>query len=294
MTEMLINNKIPHNKKRNVGLIYEFFSRYITRALLDSREEDIKKAKILIRKHFNKSTDLYKELRLFKTLKETKVSNREAAIRLIEKVKTLSATQSQSRLDLEKTSLIHEINQTLNDSNFFNQNVEDYKLYGSIQILLNSWRGHEINENISAVFHFEELLIEQMLSPKQEEHNTSTTTSTPSSGGEEVNRLVVDIMINKINEKFDSLNEEQKRIITLYALQEDNTEARKELGFIFENLKSSINGIVLNEQNNETRQKLDEIKTMINNDYNDIHNLNDDTVTFYLGMSKLEKELANG
>jgi chaperonin cofactor prefoldin len=90
------------------------------------------------------------------------------------------------------------------------------------------------------------------------------------------------------------LNEEQKRIITLYALQEDNNEARKELGFIFENLKSSINGIVLNEQNNETRQKLDEIKTMINNDYNDIRNLNDETVTFYLGMSKLEKELANG
>jgi hypothetical protein len=293
MAKMITKNRIVHNKKKNVGLIYEFICRYMAKALLESREEDVKKAKILFKKHFNNSTELYKELKLFRVLKETKVSNRDAAIRLIEKVKELAVTQNQSKLDLEKINLVNDINQTLKDPNFFKQNIEDHKLYSSIQILLNSWRGHKINENISAVFHFEELLIEHMLLPNNI-NNVTNLTSDHSNNGEEVNRLIVDIMINKINEKFDSLNEEQKRIITLYVLQQNNDEAKKELGFIFENLKSSINNFELSEENEEIKKKLNEIKLMINNDYNDINNLNDETVTFYLGMSKLKRELIDG
>jgi superfamily I DNA and RNA helicase len=208
----MINNKITHNKKRNVGLLYEFFSRYIAKALLENKTEDLEKAKSLIRKHFNTTTDLYKELKLFKMLYETEVSNKDFAIHLVNRVKEVVKTQSQSRLDLEKTSLIHEINQTLADNGFFNQNVPNYKILGTIQILLNSWRNTDlINENFDKIIEFELLLIEHLLTPKNINKNSTQVKNLPSN--QNINKLVIDVMANKINKKFVSLNEEQKKAV---------------------------------------------------------------------------------
>ena len=289
MTEML-NNKIAHNKKRNIGLIYEFFSRYIAKAILESRQNDVEKAKILIRKHFNKSTDLYRELRLFKTLYETRVTNRDAAVHLVNRVRDVVKNQSQARLDLEKTGLIHEINQTLTGQDFFNQNITDYKLFGTIQILLNSWRNPEtLNENIGTVTQFEEILFEHLMSPKKTQIAESNTET-----DKDVNKLVVDIMADKVNKKFDNLNEDQKKIVSLYVLQEESEPARKELELILEGLRDSVKSIIARNKNEGiVIAKLDEVNEMLDNDYKDIK-LNDEVVTFYLGISKLEKELLNG
>lgn len=282
---MLTYNKIPHNKKRNVGLVFEFFSRYIAKAMLESRQQDVDKAKTLIRKHFNKSTDLYKELKMFKALKDTKVNNRDSAERLIAKVKTLAENQSQARLDLEKTSLIHEINQVLNDPSFFNQSIDEYKVMGAIQILLNSWRSKDLNESIGTMFQFEEIVIDQMLLEE------SKVVEEPMAD-EDTSHLVINIMIKKINDQFGSLNEEQRKIISLYVLQEQNEVAKKELTSIFENLKQEI--AYLSENNDEFKNKLVELNEMANNEYQDISNVNDDTVTFFLGVSQINKELRNG
>jgi galactitol-specific phosphotransferase system IIB component len=285
----MINNKITHNKKRNVGLLYEFFSRYIAKALLENKTEDLEKAKSLIRKHFNTTTDLYKELKLFKMLYETEVSNKDFAIHLVNRVKEVVKTQSQSRLDLEKTSLIHEINQTLADNGFFNQNVPNYKILGTIQILLNSWRNTDlINENFDKIIEFELLLIEHLLTPKNINKNSTQVKNLPSN--QNINKLVIDVMANKINKKFVSLNEEQKKIINLYMFK--NEETKQELIDVLKKLnKKTIDYISENLKNNETT-KFVEIKNLLENEYKNINeNLNDDTITFYLGISKLTKEL---
>jgi hypothetical protein len=288
MTEM-INNKITHNKKRNVGLVYEFFTRYISKAILEHRETDVNKAKIIIKKHFNKSTDLYKELRLFKTLRESSFDNRDSAIHLINRVREIVKNQSQSRLDLEKTGLIHEINQGLSDQNFFNQNITNYKVFGTIQTLLNSWRNSEILlENLSVVSQLEEVLIQHLLTNKKQ--NNVIVESVDGSQGE-VNNLVINIMTDKINKKFESLNESQKKIINLYVFQDENESAKKELVSILENIKSNMLKVISQEKDSV---RLNEIHEMLKNEYTDTSNVSDDLVTFYLGVSKLEEELKNG
>ena len=59
---------MKHNKKRNVGIIYELLLKHISTKLLEGNKKDAKIATRLIEKHFKKGTELYKEFRLFNAL----------------------------------------------------------------------------------------------------------------------------------------------------------------------------------------------------------------------------------
>ena len=103
-----------HNKKRNVGLLSEFFARYIAKALLEKRFDDIEKAKSVWNKFVNPKTEIYKEFSYFNSLQNSSLKNREIAFNLLETVKHKTKKQNQKKLDEEKSRFIDEINNQLN------------------------------------------------------------------------------------------------------------------------------------------------------------------------------------
>lgn len=285
--------KLKHNKKRNTGLLYEFFARYIGKAILENRDIDISKAKTLLKKHFNKSTDTYKELKLFKALSEGNVSNREQALYLINRVRDAVKLQSQARLDLEKTSLIHEVNANLNSNLFFEETIPDYKKLATIQVLLNTWRDETLKEAISETVQLEERLVEFMLEKKA---TAEQVTEAASMTTEDVDRLVVNIMAEKVNKRYNNLNAEQKDIIRLFVFSKDNEISRKQLSESLEKLKRRFVGTVAahsHEFATDTvlSNKLNEIRNTLQKEYTDTSVITEELVTFYLGLSKLEAEV---
>ena len=80
--------EFKHNKKRNIGLISEFFSRYIATAFIDGRHGDIEKANKIWQKYISPSTETYRELVLFNALHDTALKNKQIAHSLLEKVKS--------------------------------------------------------------------------------------------------------------------------------------------------------------------------------------------------------------
>lgn len=285
--------KLKHNKKRNTGLLYEFFTRYIGKAILDCRDADILKAKTLLKKHFNKSTDIYKELKLFKALSESTVTNRDQALHLINRVREAVRYQSQARLDLEKTSLIHEVNGNLNSEVFFEENIQDYKKLATIQVLLNTWRDETLKEAVGETVQLEERLIEYMLECKvtSEQVNEAAQMTT-----EDVDRLVVNIMTDKVNRKYSNLNLEQKNIISLFVFSKDDPIAMTQLTEALNGLKARFLGSLAahsHEFAGDTvlKNKLEEIRNTLQKDYNDTSAINEELVSFYLGLSKLEGEV---
>lgn len=282
---------MKHNKKRNVGLVYEFLARYLAEAILTNSDTKIAKTKTLLRKHFNKGTDLHKEFRLFKLLHESRVSSHESAVSLIDKVKKTVRLQSQSRLDLEKTSLIHDINSQLNeDQRFFSKTIPDYKTLATIQVLLNRWRTTEettevLQESITEVVDLEDKLVQHLTSTREPEPTSVLSMTT-----DEINGLVVKTMMDKINQKFASvLNETQKKIVQSYAFQDTQslktlmTEVRdRTLVLIDKTLATSL-------PDNDLRQKLQEVNSSLLN--NAVITTDEATIAFYLGVSKLEQEL---
>jgi hypothetical protein len=294
--------KLNHNKKRNVGLIFEFFARYIGRAIVENKDSEIKKAKSILNKHFNKGTDLYKEFHLFKALFETRLQNKESALKLIERVKSQVKLQSQTRLDLEKTGLIHEINQNLNSDSFFNQNIKDYKTYATIQILLNEWRNKDLNEShrISSTAELEDQILSHLTQVSAKPTSFSNIQEMKT---EEIDGLVVNIMTDKLNQKFsDMLNEEQKEIIRLYTFIDDDETSRGSLVQRLQGIKEdfsvlckTVSTISEGSQalNSNAKTKLFEVKNLLEQDFSNFAELNDDTITFYLGLSNLKAEIRN-
>ena len=285
--------KLKHNKKRNIGLLYEFFTRFIGKAILENRDGDIVKAKMLLKKHFNRGTDLYKELKLFKVLSEANVSNREQALHLINRVREAVKYQSQARLELEKTSLIHEVNSNLNADLFFEEAIANYKKLGVIQVLLNTWRDETLKESVvGETVYLEEKLIEFMLLNKSKDDSQQALQMTT----EDVDRLVVNLMTEKVNKKYSNLNEEQKDVIRLYVFSKDDTQAKECLVEKLSGIKTKfLTALPAHSHEFENDKvlidKLSEVKNTLLKEYSDFSSVNDDMVGFYLGLSKLEHEV---
>ena len=282
-------------------MLYEFFARYIGQAIIENRDGDISKAKALLRKHFNTGTDLYKELKLFEALYDTRVASTEAAASLINKVRAAVRYQSPQRLELEKSSLIHEVNTVLNDSEFFNRDMRDYKTRATIQILLNSWRSQDLQESsLGEIAELEDNLLQHLThgasaldqknSPRRDLENVTDMTT------EDVDRLVVNLMTEKVNARFNTtLNEDQKSFVRLYVFSRDDRASRDNLLESLTNLRTRAIGLIERAQKDSpdthTTAKLQNVKDILTASTPNSANLSDDMVTFYLGISKLEKEL---
>ncbi len=286
---------LKHNKKRNAGLLNEFFARYMAKAIIEKRDNDLAKAKELFSKHFHQGTDLHRELKMFTALFETKLVSRDAAVSLIEQVKQGCKLQSQAKIDLEKSALLHEINLYLNDPGFFDQEISGYRDYATIQVLMNHWRGGLLSEHLSEAAQLEDKLIQLITSKSSVQEKRDVLQMT----NQDVDGLVVNLMTEKLNKKYSTaLNENQKKILQLYVFSKEDSSVKTTLVEFLEKMRQkTLSGIqrALNSDKDarKVEGKLQEVKTMLQNDYRDTTQLDDQMVTFYMTVSKLEEELTN-
>lgn len=286
---------LKHNKKRNVGLLNEFFARYMAKAIIEHRDSDLRMAKELFSKHFQAGSTLHRELKLFRTLFETRLHSREAAYSLIEQVKQACKMQSQTKLDLEKTALLHEINLLLGGQTFFDQAIQEYRDHATIQVLLNHWRGGILTEHLGEAAQLEDKLLTQLTQKGTVYEKKEILKMT----NEDVDGLVVNIMTEKLNRKFSAaLNENQKKLLQLYVFSKDSPEAKASLTNLLEGIRSKVianidRALKVDGEAQKVGQKLQEIRSMMDTDYADISSLDDKAVTFYMTVCKLDEDLNN-
>lgn len=282
--------EFKHNKKRNIGLISEFFSRYIAEAFIDDRHEDIAKARKLWEKHVHSKSSTYKELQIFNALHESNLNSKEIAFSMLEKAKSVCKKQSQQKLDEEKAALINEISSVLGDKSFFDRSVPDYKTFASVQVLMNAWRGTGFKGSISDMAQLEEMVLEHILTKKTKPEIDASGVTTS-----EVNSLVVKLMTEKFNAKYNGLlNETQKEIVGLYMLSHDNKDNKDRLVALLEGLKvgtlKALKSPVMTEGLDRIlKSKLGEVISLLES--SDLTNVTDETITFYMSVAKLKEEM---
>jgi hypothetical protein len=294
-----------HNKKRNVGLLNDFFAKYIANALVEQKHSAIEKATALYKKHFLGSAAIAQEWKLFKALYETNVSSKEAAAKLVERVRTLAETTLDSKvLELEKTKLIHEINNSLGDKNFFAREVSDYKLQASIQVLLNNWRDKRLVESLTEMANLEDTLLEHLCRKKDAISGVSTYLEMDNSQiDKEIDGLVVSIMSEKFNSKFGKeLFEEQKNIVSNYVFSKTSDQSKNNLKNTLENIRETtlklVDGALTTKKlgsevlSEHLSKKFMGIKNLLLSEYRDTSKFNDETIMFYMTLVKLQKELS--
>lgn len=176
-----------------MGIIYEQLCRKVSECIIEGDKEQADVALNILKRHFKKGTELYKEFRLFNSLVKTTVSSDTIATRIIERAQNAASDHNSAKLNSEKSQLIKEINHKLDGNAFYHTRVPEYRTYATIQTLLNNWRGG--SENLGKVAEFEQKICEWLVTEKATEKLNEMKTT-------DVNKLTVKIMHEKFNKKY--------------------------------------------------------------------------------------------
>jgi len=279
---------VKHNKKRNVGIIYELLVQYVTNCIIEGKKSDAKKATKIIEKRFAKNTELYKEFRLFHALSNSTVTDTHIVASILCEAKRAARNIDQEKLNKEKSALIRDINYTLNKQDFFYQNVPNYRTLGSIQIAINEWR--EDAPDIGVLIEFEKKIGEHLLSEKSSHEIDKMQQEVDASNSD---KLVFKLMTEKINQKYQNLSREEREIISHYVFygEEDRNYLKAYLNEKRNNVIRLLEDFEDTESNNILIEKVDRVRSSIvalNNE-----EINDNSIVKFLTITKLINELKN-
>ena len=183
-----------HNKKRNVGVIYEVLIKYIAECMVEKRDSDRKVASRIVRKYFSQGTEIFKEYRLFKSLTETTVSTPSVAGSILIEAKRASRSFNNQKLKKEKSNLIREINYQLDSKKLYGIRVQNYRLYATIQTALNEWR-KDVPDDIQKLAEYENKITSWLVAEK-------ASTDPCFDEKKDVDSFVVRIMAEKFNDRY--------------------------------------------------------------------------------------------
>jgi hypothetical protein len=281
-----MSNK-SHNKKRNAGLLYEFLVRSISRALVEGDQKKSATALKILKKHFKPGSELYKEFRLINALIKTTVSSEAVAASILSEAKQAARGYDLNELNREKSILIKHINHSLNDENFYDQQINEYRMYATVQTLINDWRATD--KNIGRLASYEDQLVRWLVSEKVQPEEQII--SEESQG---MSRLLMKVMTKKLNEKYTGiLNDEQKSLVKAYVFSTANSDPSiitKKLQEIKGNVLQRIEAYERTNPNDQyINEKLNGVRERLISE--NVETVDDNTVTRFMLYTKLSTEL---
>ena len=268
-----------HNKKRNVGIIYEQIINFVCGRLIEDDKTSAEKATRIIKKHFREGSQLHKEYKLFKALATTKNTPEQLASSIISEArKACNNMFDSTQLEKDKSFLIRDLNYTFGKGVIFSEKVESYRTYATIQTLLNEWRTSSNNFDKMTEY---EIKLHGMLTDKAENRSDADPIK--------VDKITYQIMNEMFDKKYNTvLNNNQQRLINLYV--DDNEEALVEAFMIskadclkmLESYLMRCDNRILNEKRSRILSKIQDTNVKI---------VNKENLQKFLTIEKLKEEL---
>ena len=273
-----------HNKKRNIGIIYEQIIQFVCKKIMENDEVTSEKAIKIIKEHFADGTQLNKEYKLFKALSDTKnVSSPLANSIIFEAKKACNNMFDGKKLEREKSKLIKNLNYSFGKGVIFKESIKNYRTYATIQTLLNEWRDPQ-NASFDLTTKYE-IKLHESLTEKVESLNESKKI-------QKVDGLTYNLMNNIFEEKYSNLlNESQSKLLKCYAKNDEETLIEsfivlkeETLDYLNDYIDSCDNKVLL-EKYKTVKQNILNVST---------ENTSRDNLQRYLTIAKLKEELLGG
>lgn len=276
---------INHNKKRNVGIVYELLLRAVSAYLVEGDKKRAQLALDIVSQRFSRDTELFKEFRLFNALAKTRVSDTAVSAVILTESKSAARRIDHSKLDREKSLLIRDINHNLNDSMFFHRRISNYRDLATIQTALNEWSLGD-RSDLSKTIMIETKLVEMLRGSEIEAPEAITENI-------QVDSLVVKILNEKFNKKYaGSLTSDQRDLIRDYVLMNSSDGPTPEMiaraNRIKESSMQTLNLIKETEKNQIIQENLSEVKSRVES--LDLSTLDDDKLGRLMTLSQLIEE----
>ena len=274
--------KVKHSKYKNTGILFELLTRQLTSDTITGNQS---KSLSFLKKHFNSKTELLKEYKIYHTLATKKYNKDSQATMLIETLLEAHGKLNKSQLRREKYNLIKEIKETYDINNFFKSKISNYKVMASIFNLLENK-----NASPTSIVNSKTTLLEHItIKPKTVKKNT--VLENYSKQDKDTRLLTYKVLLEKFNNKYSGLGENQKSLLKEYVNSVTNSPALK--SFINKEIKmvkKTITGYSKKVEDKAVAVKLTETKNMIK-PLCKKSSVNDDNVINLLNYYELVNEL---
>ena len=282
--------KIKHSKYKNTGILFELLVRQIT---ADTLKGDDSPAIDLLKKYFVK-TGLGREYKLYESILKSKVISEGKANSLISTILENSKKFNRTSLKRQKYNLINEIKNHYNLESFFGSKIKNYKEIASVYTLIESYNAKEVTD-ISQINNNKVTLLE-FLTKKEILKKKDTILEEFSTYDKDLRQLTYRVLLEKFNDKYDTLSIEQKEILKEFIYSVDSTPALRE----FYNKKVNILKEILSTQSKNikdqaTKIKITEVAKLLT-ELNKTDKVDNDNLVDLLQYYELVKEIqvANG
>ena len=248
--------KVKHSKYKNTGILFELLTRQLTSDTIAGNQP---KALSFLKKHFNKKTELLKEYKIYHTLATQKYDKDSKATMLIETLLDAHGKLNKGQLRREKYNLIKEIKDTYSVNNFFKAKITDYKVMASIFNLLENKNATPLSIVGSKV-----TLLEH-ITEKQQKAKKDVVLENFNSQDKDTRLLTYKVLLEKFNDKYNDLQDNQKTLLKEYVNSVTNSPALKSyVNQEIKEVKKTIGRFSKKVKDKAVAIKLDEVKKLIN------------------------------
>lgn len=243
---------IKHNKFKNSGLIFELLVRQITADTLSGKESP---SINILKKHFVK-TELSKEYKLYDTvLKQSQITEAKANM-ILEEVLKASRKLNRTILRKEKYNLISEIKFHYNLDEFFRTKLPNYTSQAALYTLIEIYNNQELTDPNQIISNKMTLLENLTAQPVKEKEVRDNIIEEFKKYDKDLRLLTYQVLLEKFNGKYNSLNDNQKVVLREFINLVDNTPRLRE----FYNIKINEIKTQLTKLNKSVTDKVTQIK----------------------------------
>ena len=211
--------KVKHSKYKNTGILFELLTRQLTSDTITGNQS---KSLSFLKKHFNSKTELLKEYKIYHTLATKKFKKDSQTTMLIEELIKAHGKLNKSQLRREKYNLIKEIKENYNINNFFKAKITNYKIMASIFNLLENKKATALSIVNSKV-----TLLEHITEKQQTKTKKDVVLENFNKQDSDTRLLTYKVLLEKFNNKYSGLEENQKTLLKEYVNSVTNSPALK-------------------------------------------------------------------
>ena len=242
--------KAKHSKFRNTGLLFELLTRQVTADILAGKDES--PAKNLLFKYFSPNTELGREWQLYNFL----VNERAKDETLAEKYISITLKQREKldnkKLTEQKYNLIKEINDVYSAETLLKSSLKNYKLFASVYKLFEDHINNKIKFDIQEVIQARNFISENLCGIKKKAPEAEEEViKIYKQQSEDIRMLSYKIMVDSLNEKYQGLDQNQKRLLREFINNITNT--------------NSLN-VLINEEVETVKKELTELSSKVDSD----------------------------
>lgn len=248
--------KPKHSKYKNTGILFELLTRQITSETISNSTP---KAVSILKKFFNQNSTLLKEYQIYHALLNKRYDKEANGTVLIETLISAYTKLNKSVLRRERYNLVREIKDTYNIEDFFKAKIPNYKIYASVYNLLENKSASPMSIVDSKVAILEHITNKNLPNkPKKE-----IVMEEYERFDKETRALTYKMLMEKFNEKYSSLADNQRTLLKEYVYSVSNNPKLKH--FINEEIKVVKDELeaLAPHTDQVTKIKITEVKDMI-------------------------------